>query len=106
MITVIAKINNLIEKLYSIEFKCEEGINGNNRNDNNNNNNNNNNKTNNRNDSYDDNNNNRNNNNNNSNNNNNDDNNYSNSQFNKDINTRTCQNTVNYSTENQNESSE
>ena len=43
MIKVIAKINNLIEKLFFIEFKCEEGTNGNSRNDNNNNNNNNNN---------------------------------------------------------------
>ena len=43
MIKVIAKINNLIEKLFFIEFKCEEGTNGNSRNDNNNNNNSNNN---------------------------------------------------------------
>ena len=66
MITVIAKINKLIEKLFFIEFKYEEGSNGN------------------------------------SNNNNNDGNNNNNSQFNKDINTRSCENTVNYRTENQN----
>ena len=42
MITVIAKINNLIENLFIIEFKYEEGSNGNNINNNSNNNNNNN----------------------------------------------------------------
>ena len=91
MITVIAKINNLIENLFIIEFKYEEGSVGNNRNDyeiNNNDGNNNNNNNNDGNDS-----NNRNNDNNNNNN---------NSQFNKDINTRACENTVNYSTKNQN----
>ena len=42
MITVIAKINKLIEKLFFIEFKYEEGSNGNSNNNNNDGNNNNN----------------------------------------------------------------